>query len=87
MSEDLQKDFNLANEELQKAMTELKGLEELRNQKVSQIHDINGKVKYLRSKITEKPVEEEVIEEKSEKKEENQKDFKRVAEYPPDKEE
>lgn len=87
MSEDLQKDFNLANEELQKAMIELKGLEELRNQKVSQIHEINGKVKYLRSKLTEKPVEEEGIKEKSEKKEENQKDFKRVAEYPPDKEE
>ena len=87
MSEDLQKDFNLANEELQKAMTELKGLEELRNQKVSQIYEINGKVKYLRSKLNEESVEEEVIEEKSEKKEEDQKDFKRGAEYPPDKEE
>ena len=85
MSEDLQKDFNLANEELQKAMTELKGLEELRNQKVSQIYEINGKVKYLRSKLTEKPVEEEVIKEKSE--EGDKENFERGVEYPPDKEE
>ena len=85
MSEDLQKDFNLANEELQKAMTELKGLEELRNQKVSQIHEINGKVKYLRSKLTEKPVEEEVIKEKSE--EGDKENFERGVEYPPYKEE
>jgi predicted nucleic acid-binding Zn-ribbon protein len=83
MSEDLQKDFNLANEELQKAMIELRSLEELRNQKVSQIHEINGKVKYLRSKLTEEPVEEEVTEEKEGDKE----NFERGVEYPPDKEE
>ena len=61
------------------------GLEELRNQKVSQIHEINGKVKYLRSKLTEEPVEEEVIKEKSE--EGDKENFERGVEYPPDKEE
>ena len=85
MSEDLQEDFNLATEELRKAMTELRGLEELRNQKVSQIYEINGKVKYLRSKLTEEPVEEEVIKEKSE--EGDKENFERGVEYPPDKEE
>ena len=85
MSEDLQEDFNLATEELRKAMTELRGLEELRNQKVSQIHEINGKVKYLRSKLTEESVEEEVIKEKSE--EGDKENFERGVEYPPDKEE
>lgn len=83
MSVDLQEDFNLANEDLRKAMVELRSLEEIRNQKVSEIHEINGKVKYLRSKLTEDSVKEVIIEEK----EKDQKDFKRGAEYPPDKEE